>query len=108
VRLAGVDVSSLPKGAKVQARCARCKGSTRSQSAVARTSQVTLRKLTGLFMPVGAKLEIFVTRSKTKAGRYRHGAIGNYFSYTAGARALGKRVDRCLKVGKRTPSTKCT
>jgi hypothetical protein len=108
VRIVGVDVSSLPKGAKVEARCKRCKGSKRSQTAVARTSQLTLRKLTGLLVPTGAKLEILVTRSKTKSGRYRHGAIGNYFSYTAGASGLGKRVDRCLKVGKRTPSKQCT
>jgi hypothetical protein len=105
LRINEVTVSSLVAGSRVQARCRRC---GRSQVRVARGRSVGFSRLAGQFVPNGAIIEILVTHASTKAGRYRYGAIGNYYRWTVSAGRIGKRVDRCLKPGKTTPSTRCT
>jgi hypothetical protein len=104
-RLTRVVVSGVPVGARVEARCRRC---GISQSRIATRSVVTLPKLTGRVVRAGAKLEILVTRARTASGRFKYGAIGNYFAYTARARGFSPRVTRCLKPGSKTPRTRCT
>lgn len=104
VRVATLAVGSLPRGARVEARCRRC---GRSQVRVARGSSVSLTRFAGTTLPNGARLELLVTRPRTASGRYRYGAIGNYFRYDVRAGALGSRVDRCLKPGSKVPRRRC-
>jgi hypothetical protein len=55
----------------------------------------------------GSRLEIFVTRARTRSGRYRFGAVGNYFSYEFKAAGIRRRLERCLRPGSRTPRRRC-
>jgi hypothetical protein len=105
VRLASLSVSKVPVGAKVQARCGRC-GS--SQTRVASKSTVDMTKFAGRFLRAGTKLEILVTRKRSGTGRYRFGAIGNYYRYDVRSGGLSARIERCLKPGKTTPLKDCT
>jgi hypothetical protein len=104
-RLTRVLVSGVPLGARVEARCKRCGV---SQTRIAKSSLVTLPKLTGHVVRAGAKLEIFVTRSRTASGRFKYGAIGNYFAYAARRVGFAPRVNRCLKPGSKVPLKRCT
>lgn len=103
-RLTRVLVSGVPLGARVEARCKRCGV---SQTRIAKSSLVTLPKLTGHVVRAGAKLEIFVTRARTASGRFKYGAIGNYFAYTARRVGFSPRVNRCLKPGSKVPLKRC-
>jgi hypothetical protein len=67
-----------------------------------------MTKFAGRLLRAGTKLEIFVTRKRSGTGRYRFGAIGNYYRYNVGAGSLSARIDRCLKPGSRTPLKDCT
>ena len=104
IRLTALTVSSLPAGASVKARCTRCGP---SQVRRASGSSVSMSKFVGRVLRAGERLELFVTRSKTGSGRFKHGAIGNYYRYTVRGGGLAPRLDRCLKPGKTTPLKRC-
>ncbi len=104
IRLTLLTVSGLPSGATVKVRCSRCGA---SQTRRASRTSVSMSKFRGRVLRAGDRIEIFVTRSKTASGRFRHGAIGNYYRYSVRSGALGARLDRCLKPGKTTPLKRC-
>jgi hypothetical protein len=103
-RMQRLSVLRVPVGARVEARCRRC---GLRQVRVAKGPVVTLSKFAGPVLPNGAVLEILVTRARTSSGRYRYGAIGNYYRYTIRGERLSARVDRCLKPGSTTPRKRC-
>jgi hypothetical protein len=96
----GIQIRSLvvdaPRGARVKVRCQR--GCAFSQTRTALTSRpLSFPRLTRRQLPAGARLEIFVTKSKS---------IGSYTRYTV-TRGNFKRIRRCLKPGSLVPRTSC-
>jgi len=95
----GIRVRSLkvevPRGARVRVRCRR--GCSFSQTRTARRRSVTFSKLRNRQLPAGARLEIFVTKSKS---------IGSYVGYTV-TRGNFRRTTRCLKPGSMFPRRSC-
>jgi hypothetical protein len=111
VRLTSLVVTSVPGGARVEARCRQC-GVREVEIAGRRASSVALNRFVGVTMPTGAHLEIWVTKSAVtgKVGQssiYRFGAIGRYANYTVKNSALGSRVLRCLLPGSLKPRRSC-
>jgi hypothetical protein len=105
VRLERLSVLSVPTGARVEARCRRC---GLRQVRVAHGRVVGLSQFAGRLLPNGAALELLVTRAHTPGGRYRYGAVGNYYRYTVRGGRLSPRIDRCLKPGSTTPRKRCS
>jgi hypothetical protein len=111
VRLTALSVSSIPGGARVEARCRQC-GVREVVMAGRHANSVTLSRFVGVTMPAGAHLEVWVTKSAVtgKAGQtsiYRYGAIGRYANYTVKNAALGSRVLGCLLPGSLKPRRSC-
>ena len=99
-------VQPIPGGARVEVRCRRC-GLHQVATAGPHANSVSITGFVGRTFPAGAKLEIWVTKGRTRTGIYKYGAIGSYISYTVGSGAFGSRVTRCLLPGSRTPRTRC-
>ena len=105
VRVISVSLGGVPLGARVEARCRRC---GLQQVRQARTPVVGLSRFTGRTLPNGAVLELLVTRKRAAGGRYKFGAIGDYYRYEIRRNRLGPRIERCLKPGSTMPRTRCT
>lgn len=105
VRVISVSLAGVPRGARVEARCRRC-GLTQVRQA--RTPVVGLSRFAGRTLPNGAVLELLVTRKRSGSGRFKFGAIGDYYRYVIRRNSLGPRTERCLKPGSTTPRTRCT
>jgi hypothetical protein len=96
LRITGLAVDSVPKGAKLKVKCRGCG----SQTVKARKQgRVQFRKLAGKVVPAGTKIELRVTLGRTGKGKYKHGAYGAYFAWPVKANGLGRRVTRCIAVG---------
>ena len=107
IRLDSLTVKGAPSGGRIEARCGRCR-LKQVVTVKPGASTVRLSRFVGPNLPLGAALEIRVTKPATKTGRYRNGAIGNYFRYTTIRRGLSERLDRCLPPGSDEPKRKCT
>jgi hypothetical protein len=107
IRLDSLIVKGAPSGGRIEARCAKCR-IKQVVTVKAGASTVRLSKLVGRTLPLGVALEIRVTKPATKTGRYRFGAIGNYFRYTTIRGGLSERLDRCLLPGSDEPKRRCT
>jgi hypothetical protein len=107
IRLKSLSVIRVPRGGRVEAHCRKCR-LTQVVRATPGVSVVRLTRFIGPALPVGAALEIRVTRPASNAGRYQYGAIGEYFRFKANPQGLGKPLERCLKPGSDTPRTKCS
>ncbi len=97
----GIRVSRLsvkaPGGASVKVRCRR--GCSFNQTRKARAGRaVAVSGLRNRQLPVGARLEIFVTKAQS---------IGSYTRYVI-TRGNFKRTTRCLRPGSLTPRRSCT
>jgi hypothetical protein len=99
------DVSSIPGGAKVQARCS-C-GIKQTQTAGKHATSVTLTAFVGATLPLGATVDISTTNNATGHGTYKYGAIGAYRQFSVSASGLGTLLKRCLMPGSMTPRTQC-
>lgn len=92
VRIQSLNVTA-PRGSRVDVRCTRgCRSQTKTGT------KVSFPALRGRSLPVGAKLEIFVTAP---------GAIGAYIEYRIKPNTFQKVV-RCLEPGSRKPLVRCT
>jgi hypothetical protein len=107
VRLTGLRVDQVPGGSRVQARCHSC-GVSQVRNAGAHASSVTMTAFQGAAFPVGAKLEIWITKRATGTHQYRYGAIGSYISYSVLTGGTIQRGPiRCLMPGSLVPRQKC-
>lgn len=95
VRITRLTVDSLPKGAKVTARCGGCGSQTITAK---RHGRVSLNKLVGRTARAGSSVEVKITMRRTGSGRYRFGATGISFKWPVATDGLGKRELRCLNV----------
>lgn len=107
-RLNLLRIDRIPGSARVEARCRVC-GIQQVELSRPHGHSVTMTGLAGASLPLGAKLEIWVTKSATgkKGDDFQYGAIGSYISYTVGTGGLGSRVIRCLMPGSMTPRSQC-
>ena len=101
LRITGLAIDRVPKGARAEVRCGRC-GRKVSRRA-ARAGTLRLRGFAGRVVPAGDRIEVRVTRGRTGSGRYRYGAVGRYYRWPVRAGKLGRRVTRCLQPGSRRP-----
>lgn len=106
IRLGLLRVDAIPGGARVEVRCRSC-GLRQVTYAGPHASSVTMTGFIGRTLPLGAKLEFWVTKGRTRSGSYKYGAIGSYISYTVGFGGIGSRVIRCLLPGSRLPRSNC-
>jgi hypothetical protein len=95
VRITRLTVDSVPKGAKVTARCAGCGSQTITAK---RQGRVSLSRLVGRTARSGGNIEVKITMRRTGKGRYRFGATGISFKWPVRADGLGKRKLSCLNV----------
>ena len=104
LRITGLFVDDLPKGARVEASCRRCgRKVTRRAS---RKGTLRISGFVGRMVPAGDRIEVRITLAKTGKGTYRHGAIGKDYRWPVEPGKLGRRQTRCLQPGSRKP-TKC-
>jgi hypothetical protein len=95
IRINRLVLGSVPKGAKVQARCGGCPTVT----TVARHSTVDFKRLIGRIVPKGSKVQLRVTLGHTGTGRYKFGATGVLISWPVKVGAIGLKRLQCLHVG---------
>ena len=95
IRITRLTVDSVPKGAKVTARCAGCGSQTITAK---KQGRVTLNKLVGRTARSGGSVQIKITMRRTGTGRYRFGATGISFTWPVASDGLGKRKLGCLNV----------
>jgi hypothetical protein len=87
-------VSDAPAGARVDVRCSR---GCRRQRVTVRGRLTDLRSFHRRFMPVGAAIEVRVTK---------HGQVGTYTKFTVSAGNVTS-TDRCLPPGSSRPRRTC-
>src|SRR3954447_22758759 len=104
IRIRRLAVDGVPAGARLEARC-RC-GVTQVVHAK-KAGRVTLTRFAGRVAPSGAKIELRVTKARSRSGRYRYGAIGNYFAWPVRGSHTGSRVTRCLPPGSSKAPKRC-
>jgi hypothetical protein len=95
LRITRLVVDSVPKGARVVARCSGCGSQTVK---VKRRGRVSLNKLVGKFVANGNSITLRVTLKRTGKGKYRYGATGVLFTWPVRDGATGKRTTKCLNV----------
>jgi hypothetical protein len=95
LRITRLVVDSVPKGAKVTARCTGCGSQTVKAK---KQGRISLSKLVGKTARAGGSIEVRVTMGRTGNGRYRFGATGAYVKWPVRADGLGARLTRCLNV----------
>jgi hypothetical protein len=98
IRVRRLVVGHVPKGAVVVALCSHCGGVKQTLHA-ARAGSVSLKKLVGRTLPVGASVQVAVALGPTGKGDYRYGATGEYFRWRVTRSGLGPRLERCVQVG---------
>jgi hypothetical protein len=95
VRINGLVVDGVPKGAKLVVTCPGCG----TQKATAKKQgSVKFPKLAGKTVRSGAKVTLKVTLGHSGTGKYKYGAIGSVFQWPVKSDGLGKRVNRCVAV----------
>jgi hypothetical protein len=99
------DVTSIPGGARVTARCS-C-GVFEVRRAGAHATSAALPAFIGATLPFGSTVTIWVTKRATGHGIYKYGAIGSYRRFTVSPSGLGVPVKRCLMPGSMTPRRQC-
>ena len=95
IKIVRLALDSVPKGAKVTARCPGCGSQTVTAK---RLGRVTLSRLVGRTVSAGRKFTIRVTLGETGTGTYRFGATGSLFEWPVANGKLGRRVTKCLAV----------
>jgi hypothetical protein len=104
LRITGLSIDGVPKGARAEVRCRRCGGGKVSRRAK-RTGTLRLPEFVGRVVPAGDRIEIRVALGRTGSGRYRHGAIGKYYRWPVEPGELGRRTTRCTRPGSRRFTT---
>jgi hypothetical protein len=99
IRIASLFVDRLARGSRVQVRCRRCGGSI--DRTARRRGTLRLDGFAGRVLQAGDRIELRIRRPKTRAGRYRFGAIGKDFTWPVEAGGLGARTERCFAPGTR-------
>jgi hypothetical protein len=99
------DVTSVPGGAGVTARCS-C-GISQSATVRSGATSVSLPAFLGATLPIGSTVTFWVTKRATHHGMYKYGAIGSFRQFTVSSVGLGTPVKRCLMPGSLTPRTQC-
>lgn len=111
VRISGLVVDNIPGGARVEARCGKCRV---REVAIAgpRAHSISMPSFAGVELQQGWRVEFWVSKGpvRGKAGRsskYRYGAVGSYISYSVTTGTLKASVTRCLLPGSLTPRRQC-
>ena len=104
IRVTGLAVDDVPKGARAEVRCKGC-GRKVSKRAP-RSGVLLLNGFVGRTVRTGRRIEVRVTLGPTGRGKYRFGATGKYVSWPVNPDGLGDRRTRCLNPGSTTP-VKC-
>lgn len=99
VRITGLSLDHVPKGARAEVRCVRC-GRKVTRRAT-RTGTLRIPRFDGRVVPAGGSVEVRVTLGRTGSGRYRHGAIGKLYRWVVQPGELGERRTRCIRPGSR-------
>jgi hypothetical protein len=103
LRITGLSIDDVPKGARAQVGCRRCGGRKVTRRA-RRSGTLRMPGFVGRLVPAGDRIEVRVTLGRTGTGRYRHGAIGKLYRWPVEPGRLGRRQTRCIQPGKRKPS----
>ena len=104
LRITGLAIDDVPKGARAEVRCQRC--GRRSVRRARRSGTLRMPGFVGRLVPAGDRIEVRITQGRTGNGRYRFGAVGKYYRWPIEPGKLGRKVTRCLQPGSRKP-TKC-
>jgi len=101
LRITGLEIDDMPKGARAEVRCGRT-----VKKRATRRGTLKVSGCTGRTVRNGSSILVRVTLGKTGKGRYRFGAVGKYYRWPVAAGRLGKRQTSCLQPRSRKP-TKC-
>jgi hypothetical protein len=101
LRITGLEIDDVPKGARAEVRCGRT-----VKRRATRRGTLKVAGCAGRMIASGSNIQIRVTLGRTGKGQYRYGAVGKYYRWPVSSGRLGKRQTKCLQPGKRKPS-KC-
>ena len=101
LRITGLEIDDVPKGARAEVRCGR-----KVTRRATRKGTLKVNGCVGRTVASGSSIQVRITLGRTGKGQYRHGAVGKYYRWPVAAGRLGKRQTRCLQPGSRKP-TKC-
>ena len=101
LRITGLEIDDVPKGARAEVRCGR-----KVTRKATRKGTLKVNACAGRMINGGSSIQIRVTMGRTGKGRYKYGAVGKYYRWPVSAGRLGKRRTSCLQPGSRKP-TKC-
>jgi hypothetical protein len=101
LRITGLEIDDVPKGARAEVRCGRKVTRRATRKGTLKVGGCVGRTISG-----GSSIQIRVTLGRTGKGQYRYGAVGKYYRWPVSAGRLGKRKTSCLQPGSRKP-TKC-
>ena len=101
LRITGLEIDDVPKGARAEVRCGRT-----VKKRATRRGTLKVSGCTGRTIASGGSIQVRVTLGKAGNGRYRYGAVGKFYRWPVSSGRLGKRKTSCLQPGSRRP-TKC-
>jgi hypothetical protein len=97
IRLTRVLLDGTARGARIEARCGKCGSPVRKIAR--RAGAVRLDRFEGRVLGAGERIEIRLSQRRTRAGRYRFGAIGKVFTWPVKSSGAGPRRERCTVPG---------
>jgi hypothetical protein len=97
IRLTGLSVDRIAKGAKVSVRCRRCGSGVKLTAR--RTGSLRIARFEGRTVTSGDRVEIRLTHPKSRSGRYRFGAYGRVIRWPVVGTGLGTRTEHCTLPG---------
>ena len=101
LRITGLEIDDVPKGARAEVRCGR-----KVTRKATRQGTLKVNGCAGRMIDGGSNIQVRVTLGRTGKGQYKHGAVGKYYRWPVSGGRLGKRKTSCLQPGSRKP-TKC-
>lgn len=101
LRITGLEIDDVPKGARAEVRCGR-----KVTRKATRKGTLKVNGCAGRMIDAGSNIQVRVTLGRTGKGQYKYGAVGKYYRWPVSGGRLGKRKTSCLQPGSRKP-TKC-
>jgi hypothetical protein len=97
LRVNSLSVDRVTKGSRIEVRCRGC--GRRVVVRARRRGTVEINGLVGRSLSPGDRVEMRLTRPRTRAGRYRFGAIGKRWTWPVLRQRLGTRTEHCTRPG---------
>ena len=89
LRITGLAIDDVPKGARAEVRCGRT-----VKRRATRKGTLKVGGCAGRIVSGGEQIQVRVTLGRTGKGQYRYGAVGKYYRWPVAAGKLGEAADQ--------------